>query len=167
MLEKRQFVKIKKLVVTVGAITSVEAKSATTIVATFESALPATAVLTLTKGTTDTGVKAVIDEARTTATFTSASKYAVGTYTVTATAGESKQSKDVEIKEQSVQDIVIKSKTALTNEDKKELYVYYDVVDQYGESMRTSTSLTWTSGTGLVKADKSTGCLKIKKKYWR
>ncbi len=148
---------------TVGAITSVEAKSATTIVATFESALPATAVLTLTKGTTDTGVKAVIDEARTTATFTSASKYAVGTYTVTATAGESKQSKDVEIKEQSVQDIVIKSKTALTNEDKKELYVYYDVVDQYGESMRTSTSLTWTSGTGPVKADKSTGCLKIKK----
>ncbi len=148
---------------TVGAITSVEAKSATTIVATFESALPAAAVLTLTKGTTDTGVKAIIDEARTTATFTSASKYAVGTYTVTATAGESKQSKDVEIKEQSVQDIVIKSKQALTDEDKKKLYVYYDVVDQYGESMRTSTSLTWNSGTGPVKADKSTGCLTITK----
>lgn len=148
---------------TVGAITSVEAKSATTIVATFESALPATAVLTLTKGTTDTGVKAVIDEARTTATFTSASKYAIGTYTVTATAGESKQSKDVEIKEQAVQDIVIKSKTALTDHDKKKLYVYYDVVDQYGESMRTSTAITWTSGSGLVKSDKSTGCLTIEK----
>jgi len=148
---------------TVGAITSVEAKSATTIVATFESALPATAVLTLTKGTTDTGVKAVIDEARTTATFTSASKYAAGTYTVTATAGESKQSKDVEIKDQSVQDIVIKSKQALTNNKKDTLYVYYDVVDQYGESMRTSTSVTWTSGSGTVNADKSTGCLTIKK----
>ncbi len=148
---------------TVGAITSVEAKSATTIVATFESALPATAVLTLTKGTTDTGVKAVIDEARTTATFTSASKYAAGTYTVTATAGESKQSKDVEIKDQSVQDIVIKSKQALTNNKKDTLYVYYDVVDQYGESMRTSTSVTWTSGSGTVKADKSTGCLTITK----
>jgi len=152
-----------KLVSTVGAITSVEAKSATTIVATFESALPATAVLTLTKGTTDTGVKAVIDEARTTATFTSASKYAAGTYTVTATAGESKQSKDVEIKDQSVQDIVIKSKQALTNNKKDTLYVYYDVVDQYGESMRTSTSVTWTSGSGTVNADKSTGCLTIKK----
>ncbi len=148
---------------TVGAITSVEAKSATTIVATFESALPATAVLTLTKGTTDTGVKAVIDEARTTATFTSASKYAVGTYTVTATAGESKQSKDVEIKEQSVQEIVINSKQALTDKEKRKLYVYYDVKDQYGESMRSSTSVTWTSGSGTVKADKSTGCLTITK----
>ncbi len=148
---------------TVGAITSVEAKSATTIVATFESALPATAVLTLTKGTTDTGVKAVIDEARTTATFTSASKYAVGTYTVTATAGESKQSKDVEIKEQSVQDIVIKSKQALTDHSKKKIYAYYDVVDQYGESMRSSTSVTWTTGSGTVKADKTTGCLTITK----
>ncbi len=148
---------------TVGAITSVEAKSATTIVATFESALPATAVLTLTKGTTDTGVKAVIDEARTTATFTSASKYAVGTYTVTATAGESKQSKDVEIKEQSVQDIVIKSKQALTDHSKKKIYVYYDVVDQYGESMRTSTSVSWSSGSGTVKVDKSTGRLLIAK----
>ena len=146
-----------------GAITSVEAKSATTIVATFESALPATAVLTLTKGTTDTGVKAVIDEARTTATFTSASKYAVGTYTVTATAGESKQSKDVEIKEQSVQDIVIKSKQALTDHSKKIIYAYYDVVDQYGESMRTSTSVTWTTGSGTVKADKTTGRLTITK----
>ena len=152
-----------KLVSTVGAITSVEAKSATTIVATFESALPATAVLTLTKGTTDTGVKAVIDEARTTATFTSASKYAVGTYTVTATAGESKQSKDVEIKEQSVQDIVIKSKQALTDHSKKKIYAYYDVVDQYGESMRSSTSVTWTTGSGTVKADKTTGCLTITK----
>ena len=98
-----------KLVSTVGAITSVEVKSATTIVATFESALPAAAVLTLTKGTTDTGVKAVIDEARKTATFTSDAKYVAGTYTVTATAGESKQSKDVEIKDQSVQDIDRKS----------------------------------------------------------
>ena len=148
---------------TVGAITSVEAKSATTIVATFESALPATAVLTLTKGTTDTGVKAVIDETRKIATFTSASKYAVGTYTVTATAGESKQSKDVEIKEQSVQEIVINSKQALTDKDKRKLYVYYDVKDQYGESMRSSTSVTWTSGSGTVKADKSTGCLTITK----
>ncbi len=131
--------------------------------ATFESALPAAAVLTLTKGTTDTGVKAVIDETRKTATFTAASKYAVGTYTVTATAGESKQSKDVEIKEQSVQDIVIKSKQALTNNKKDTLYVYYDVIDQYGESMRSATSVTWTSGSGTVKADKSTGCLTIKK----
>lgn len=155
--------KYSKIVSTVGAITSVEAKSATTIVATFESALPATAVLTLTKGTTDTGVKAVIDEARTTATFTSASKYAVGTYTVTATAGESKQSKDVEIKEQSVQDIVIKSKQALTDHTKKKIYAHYDVVDQYGESMRSSTSVTWTTGSGTVKADKTTGCLTITK----
>ncbi len=117
----------------------------------------------MTKGTTDTGVKAVIDEARTTATFTSASKYAVGTYTVTATAGESKQSKDVEIKEQSVQDIVIKSKQALTDHSKKKIYAYYDVVDQYGESMRSSTSVTWTTGSGTVKADKTTGCLTITK----
>ncbi len=147
---------------TVGAITSVEAKSATTIVATFESALPATAVLTLTKGTTDTGVKAVIDEARKTATFTSDAKYVAGTYTVTATAGESKQSKDVEVLAQKATDIVIKSTTALVNPDKKaEVFVYYDVTDQYGESMKASTTITWTSGTGKVKSNKTTGCLTI------
>lgn len=147
---------------TVGAITSVEVKSATTIVATFESALPAAAVLTLTKGTTDTGVKAVIDETRKTATFTSDAKYVAGTYTVTATAGESKQSKDVEVLAQKATDIVIKSTTALVNPDKKaEVFVYYDVTDQYGESMKASTTITWTSGTGKVKSNKTTGCLTI------
>ena len=62
-----------------------------------------------------------------------------------------------------MQDIVINSKQALTDKDKKKLYVYYDVKDQYGESMRSSTSVTWTSGSGTVKADKSTGCLTITK----
>ncbi|MFG6329838.1 MAG: hypothetical protein K1W06_10275 [Lachnospiraceae bacterium] len=132
--------------------------------ATFESALPASAVLTLTKGATDTGVKAVIDETRKTATFTAASKYAVGTYTVTATAGTSKQSKDIVIETQKAKDIVIKSTTALVNPDKKDqVFVYYDVIDQYGESMRASTTVTWTSGTGKVKANKTTGCITIER----
>lgn len=132
--------------------------------ATFESALPASAVLTLTKGATDTGVKAVIDETRKTATFTADSKYVVGTYTVTATAGTSKQSKDLVIEAQKAKDIIIKSTTALVNPDKKqEVFVYYDVVDQYGESMRASTNVTWTSGTGKVKTNKTTGCLTISK----
>ncbi|MCI9080357.1 MAG: hypothetical protein HFH68_15870, partial [Lachnospiraceae bacterium] len=107
---------------------------------------------------------AVIDETRKTATFTSASKYAVGTYTVTATAGESKQSKDIVIEAQKAKDIIIKSTTALVNPDKKqEVFVYYDVVDQYGESMRSNTTITWTSGTGKVKSNKTTGCLTIAK----
>ncbi len=62
-----------------------------------------------------------------------------------------------------MQDIVIKSKQALTDHSKKKIYAYYDVVDQYGESMRSSTSVTWTTGSGTVKADKTTGCLTITK----
>jgi len=149
------------MIAIMGAITSADATKANEITVKFASALPADAAVTLLKGTADTNVKAVIDEARTTATFKSDSNFQTGTYTVTVTAGGNTSSKDVEVKERAVSDIVMKSKTALTSDDMKKLYLYYDVVDQYGESMRASTSITWTSGSGTVKVDKSTGCITI------
>ena len=149
---------------TVGAITSLEAKTAKTIVATFETMVPDSAVFTLTREDgTDAGAKATVDVSKTSVTFTSEANYTPGVYTFTATLGDNKVSKTVEVKKQSVQEIVINSKTALTSKDRKKVYVYYDVLDQYGVSMRASTSVTWTSGGGKVQANKSTGCLTIQK----
>ncbi len=147
-----------------GAITSLEAKTAKTIVATFETMVPDSAVFTLTREDgTDAGAKATVDVSKTSVTFTSEANYTPGVYTFTATLGDNKVSKTVEVKKQSVQEIVINSKTALTSKDRKKVYVYYDVLDQYGVSMRASTSVTWTSGGGKVQANKSTGCLTIQK----
>lgn len=147
-----------------GAITSLEAKTAKTIVATFETMVPDSAVFTLTREDgTDAGAKATVDVSKTSVTFTSDANYTPGVYTFTAALGDNKVSQTVEVKKQSVQDIVINSKTALTSKDRKKVYVYYDVLDQYGVSMRSSTSITWTSGGGKVQANKSTGCLTISK----
>ena len=61
-------------------------------------------------------------------------------------------------------EIVIKDKEALTSADKKTAYVFYDVKDQYGESMRNSVSINWSSSAGgNVKANKATGEIQIKR----
>ena len=93
-----------------------------------------------------------------------------GTYTVTATdtVTEDTASADFEVEKQAVAEIVIKNTKAYTNADDdaddahKEAYAYYDVLDQYGESIRTSASIQW-AGSCEIKADKANGMLTLKK----
>ena len=95
-----------------------------------------------------------------------------GIYTVTLTSEEDEtntDSADFEVTGRYVAEIVITSDVALTAPDdgtvanpKRKAYAYYDVLDQYGESMRTSASITW-SGSCDITANKSNGKLTLEK----
>ena len=95
-----------------------------------------------------------------------------GEYTVTLTSKTDETNTDsetFEVKEQEI-NIVIRNKDNIvyTNKDKDpkkahtEAYAYYDVTNQYGESIRTSTSITW-AGSAKIDANKATGQLKLTK----
>ena len=86
-----------------------------------------------------------------------------GTYTLTATLGEAKVSKDVEVKDEYVAEIKILSKEALTSADNKEAYINYDVLNQYGESIRTSQTVNWTvSSSDSTTVNKAAGVITIR-----
>ena len=144
--------------ITVTFADAVEAKNVTFVVKKGETTVATEAVKA-----TDWSDKDVV-AIKTTANMTD------GTYTVTATDSETKatDSADFEVTKQHVEEIVILNETALTNRstelDKahKEAYAYYDVLDQYGQSMRASTSIQW-SGSAKITADKANGKLTMKK----
>jgi len=55
-------------------------------------------------------------------------------------------------------------KTAYTNGNGTEAYIYYDVIDQYGNSVRSSTKIAWNVSDSYVKdVDKSSGKITINK----
>ena len=98
------------------------------------------------------------------AVITTSAKMTEGTYTVTATDAETEDtdSYDFEVRKQYVDEIVILNDTALTDRtDKKIAYAYYDVFDQYGESIRSSTSIQWTSSAQTTTANKTNGQIKF------
>ncbi len=147
---------------TVGAITSLEATSASTLKATFESAVPADAKIVVKKGTTEIAGTISKDDTNKIVTFTGSGNFTAGTYTMTATLGEASVSKDVEVKDSHVASIEITSKEALTNEEGDEAYIYYDVKNQYGESIRESENINWTTSPACDKVDRNTGRITIK-----
>ncbi len=119
----------------------------------------------LTKGTSEIPVTVDWADDNKGVTLTSATKLTKGTYTVTLTSEEDEtntDSEDVEIVDQYVDEIVITTDTALTSANKKSAYANYDVFDQYGQSIRTSTSITW-AGSCEITPDKTTGKLTLKK----
>ena len=120
----------------------------------------------LTKGTSDVPATVTWDDDFKVATITTSAKLSNGTYTVTLTSEEDEtntDSEDIEIKDQYVAEIVITTDTALTDPDNKRIaYSSYDVFDQYGESLRASTSITW-AGSATITGDKSTGKLTLTK----
>ncbi len=96
-----------------------------------------------------------------------------GEYTVTLTSETDETNTDSETFEVEAQEINIvilnKDNIVYTNKDEKnpekahtEAYAYYDVLNQYGESIRTSTSITW-AGSAKIDANKATGQLKLTK----
>ena len=99
-------------------------------------------------------------------TITTASNLSKGTYTVILSSIEDEEDADeadFEVTGRYVNEIVIDTEEALTDPDDKTIaYAHYDVYDQYGESMRTSASITW-AGSATITADKTTGKLKLEK----
>jgi methionine-rich copper-binding protein CopC len=103
------------------------------------------------------------------ATIKTNAKLTKGTYTVTATIAEDVEvSATFEVIDQAAATIEILGNVALTgysNPDAAEkildeAYVYYDVYDQYGNSIRSSTTIQW-SGSVNIEPNKSTGLLKL------
>ncbi len=157
---------------TLGKITELKATKATQLTATFDSAVPADTKIAVTKATSEIKGESKIDGS--TVVFDAAANLAAGTYTLTATLGETKVSADVEVKDSHVAEIKIIGKEALTGEKKintasegaitvKEAYIYYDVLNQYGESIRNSTTIDWTTSVGneSKKIDKSLGKITV------
>lgn len=146
------------------SIQSLVAKSANTLEATFASAVDtADTTISVTKSGSTTKITGTVtwNEAYTVATFTAAANFTAGTYEMTAVSTKdaaNTATANVTVENEKVAEIVIKGDTALTNATKKEAYVYYDVLNQYGESIRTATSITWTISSGNnPKVDKATG----------
>ena len=148
---------------TLPEMTEAKAIDTDKIEATFASDVPADTEITVTKDGANIEGTATKEGAK--ATFVSKSKFAVGTYTITAKLGDATVSKDVVVEAERVEEIKITSTQALLKPDsgKKTAIVYYDVYNQYAVSMRNSVSVTWTASSGTVKANKSTGRLEITK----
>ncbi len=147
-----------------GAITSFKATKADTFVVEFDKAQPAAVTAEVTKGTSKVDLKATWNEGRTAVTLVSTGKLTTGEYTVTVKNGEASVTAKTNVEDEKVTAINITSPTALTGAKGTEAYIYYDVVNQYGDSMRTSTSINWTisSSYGTPKVDTSTGKITIK-----
>jgi len=139
---------------------SVEAAKVDTLEVTFAYAVDTADInLAVTKGGNKVDAAAPVwSDGNTVATIKTTAKMTNGTYTVTATSASDEDFEltgTVEITSQYVAEIVILNDVALTgssdpdNEPNKgdEAYVYYDVLDQYGESLRTSTSILWSFST--------------------
>lgn len=150
-------------------ITSVKATKVDTLEVTFASAVTAEDVeITVARGTADVTVASKEWNAdKTVLTVVTDTKMVNGKHVVTAksaTLGK-EVTGEVTIESQKVTSIVIKNKVALTNANKEEAYVYYDVLDQYGESIKSTTSINWTTSTnGTTGKDTNAGRLTLRKK---
>ncbi len=154
-------------------ITSAEATKVNEITVTFAAPVDSENVtLVVTKGASTIAIESTewnLDEDE--AIITTTANMANGTYTLTATNTETEDeySIDFEVKKQDVDRIEILNDIALTNKTAqdpkdvhKEAYAYYDVFDQYNESVRTSKTIQWT-GSCNVDVDKPTGRLTLTK----
>jgi len=152
---------------TLGNITELKATKATQLVATFDSAVPADTKTTVTKGGSVIDGTAVIEG--NSILFDATANFTAGTYTLTAKLGDAEKSAETEVKDSYVAEIKITSKEALTGKKDKSpdtkdgtaAYVYYDVLNQYGESVRTSETIEWTTSPANYTDDKSTGRLTV------
>ncbi len=153
------------------------ATKANQLTATFASSVNTDDVtLAVTKGTNKVDATVAWNADKTVATITTTAKLTKGTYTLTATAKSDSVVKtaNTSVEDQTVTDIIIKDTVALTGKydidgDTKadaagEVYVYYDVVDQYGDSLKNSTSITWSTSCGNpARDDRNLGKLTLRR----
>ena len=145
------------------------------ITVTFADAVEAENVtFAVTKGTESVPIEKVtadnwsIDED--VVTLKTSANMTTGTYTVTATDSVTKDtdSAEFDVEKQAVARIEIKNTKAYTNADDNaniahtKAYAYYDVFDQYNQSIRSSASIQW-AGSCDIKSDKATGMLTLTK----
>ena len=151
-------------------ITDLQAKTASSLVATLAAPLSETAKVEVTRAGVSTPVSGDVKAEGTTVTFSTTANLTAGTYTMTITDGDKTASKTVTVQDEYVKEIVVTSTQALTNAEAidnggpvagAEAYIYYDVLNQYGESLRNSTTINWTTSAGTPKVDKATGKLTV------
>ncbi len=156
--------KYSKIVSTVGAITSFKATKASEFTIEFDKAQPETVTITITKSGAAVDGKLTWNEGRTSATFAGTANFANGEYTATVANGTENVTATATVEDEKVDEIVITSTTALTNDDATSAYIYYDVFNQYKESIRSSTSINWTvSSCDKYTVDKATGRISANK----
>ena len=136
--------------------------------ATFVNAVVDTgAAIEVTKDGNPVPATVTWDEAtRKVATITTTANMIKGTYTVTVTTKnpEATASKTVDIVDQYAKEIVVKADTALTDAENPAIaYVYYDVIDQYGNSVRDTYSVQWNVSCGNKDVDTATGRITLYK----
>ena len=137
-----------------GTIKEFKAVGAKKLQVEFEAAVPeaSKASLTFKRGNSVVAGTAVWDAENKVATFTSNSILTQGKYTASM---EGVNSKEADVEAEKVADIVINgdkdniltgtSDTAKKdNRSNDEAYIYYDIVNQYGESIRERTTVNWS-----------------------
>ncbi len=154
-------------------ITDLKVTKADELTAVFGAAVPEDVEMSVANGEKKLEGTWKWDEGRTTAVFTSKGDLPTDTtVTVTATLGEKEVKKDVRVEARKVTEIKIinegEGKFALTGKTStstqkldNEAYIYYDVLDQYKESMRESETIEWTISPGEVQDNKNLGKLTV------
>ena len=161
------------LVSAVPVIVSVKATAADTLEVTFSQAVDTDDItLAVTRGSVAVPGTVAWNADKTVATITTTSKMINGTHTVTASSkadASYTSTGSVEIKSQYVDKIKILNDVALTGpktvtengqpvtKESMQAFIYYDVVDQYGQSMRSTTNITWSFSAKKIGEDRSTG----------
>ena len=143
-----------------------KATKASQLTAIFDSAVPADVSVEVKKGDVKIDGTHAVDGS--TVTFDATANFPTGTYTFTATQGDVTKTAEVEVKAEYVAEIVLKGSEALTSSVESasgaaiyQAYIYYDVLNQYGDSIRTTTSITWTTSAEYVDYDKSLGRITV------
>ena len=153
-------------------IESVTATKANELTVVFADAVEDTTTVTLavTKGSTTVEAGTPVWAAdKASVVIPTVAKMTKGTYTVTAKQGEKETSGNADVVAQYVKEIKILNQTALTGKKTPTAteggiaFVYYDVVDQYGESMRSSTTIEWSSSVKVGPNDKNLGKLELER----
>lgn len=152
-------------------MSSLSATKANELTATFTNAVASTSAITIkvNKAGSTTAISGTTkwsDDA-TSVVFTATANLTAGTYEMTATDSTDATkttSKTVAVENERVEEITILNEVALTSKDKKTAYIYYDVLNQYGESLKESTTINWTvSSDQTPKINKAVGKISAKR----
>lgn len=152
-------------------MSSLSATKANELTATFTNAVASTSAITIkvNKAGSTTAISGTTkwSDDTTSVVFTATANLTAGTYEMTATDSTDATkttSKTVAVENERVEEIKILNEVALTSKDKKTAYIYYDVLNQYGESLKESTTINWTvSSDQTPKINKAVGKISAKR----
>ncbi len=154
------------------SISSVSATKVNELTVTFANAVGSPSAITFSVKKGNSAVETAStkwSDDKTSVVIKTVAKMTKGTYTVTAKDGETETTGSAEVVAQYVASIEILNTVALTGTHKfsatggaiegGECYVYYDVLDQYGDSLRSSTSIEWSTSTAKPTDKRTEGKL--------